>query len=280
VSALLESLLNGVGAEAVPTGSRAIHYGDGVFRTLLRKDGVVLDVDGQFAKLQADAERIGLSLDRRLRSQLLHEVENIAHGTRTAVLKLMLVRGGGGRGYMPTANSTTDRYVLAYTAPSYPAACWDSGIVAERSEFMLGDQPALAGIKHLNRLEQVMAYRSASTAADEVLLQNAQRQWVCGGRSNLFIVIDGILITPPLERQGVAGRMRERVLETAAKHGFEYRIKAVPDSLLSHAAEVFITNSLIGIWPVRQLNRQLFSVPGPVTGKLAHVLAHPRLTDS
>jgi 4-amino-4-deoxychorismate lyase len=276
MSAPLSVWTNGAEVGAIAASSRAFHYGDGVFRTLLRHRGTVLDADAQIDKLIGDAARLGLAPDTALPVQLRDEIDAISAGVQAAVIKLMLVRAGAGRGYVPLSNAI-DRHVFAYEPPVYPASCWERGVVVQRSSLVLGDQPALAGIKHLNRLEQVMAYRSASADAQEVLLANAAGEWIGGGRSNLFAVHDGRLLTPELGRQGVLGHMRERVLAMASGLGIEFRIQTVTDAEIVDADELFVTNSLIGIWPVRQLDQQPLSSPGSVTSSLMQQLSHPRL---
>ncbi len=273
---LLSFLCNGVETSGAPATSRALHYGDGVFRTMLRYKGNIIDVEAQLDKLIADARAIGLPIEPGLLLQLQYDVDRVANNTGTAVLKAMLVRGGTGRGYAAD-DSVTDRYVMGYRPPRYPAGHWSDGIVLQRSSFVLGDQPALAGIKHLNRLEQVLAYRSASSAAQEILLGNARGEWICGGRSNVFVVFGHSLLTPELDRQGVCGRMRERILAAAAVLGIDCRIGPVPDPLIGGADELFVTNSLVGIWPVRRLDERDLESPGPVTRQLMTALAHPKL---
>lgn len=274
---LLAFLHNGAEASGVPVTSRALHYGDGVFRTLLRYKGQVVDARPQIEKLIDDARRIGLKIGPGLAAQLGGEVDRAAADTGTAVLKLMLVRGGTGRGYAAD-DAGTDRYVMAYRPPRYPAEHWSQGIVLQRSTFSLGNQPMLAGIKHLNRLEQVLACQSTPSGVQEILLGNAAGDWICGGRSNLFVVAGGRLLTPSLDRQGVCGRMRDRVLAAATALGIEYRIGPVSETLLAGAEEMFVTNSLIGLWPVRQLDGRALDAPGAITRQLAHALAHPRLS--
>jgi 4-amino-4-deoxychorismate lyase len=277
MSSWLAFHFNGLEAASAPAASRALHYGDGVFRTMLRHRGELLYADAQIDKLVSDADRIGITVEADLRARLHTELNNIAAGFDTAVLKAMLVRGGEGRGYQPAAD-TPDRYLYAYSAPLYTASCWNEGIVVARSSITLAVQPALAGIKHLNRLEQVLAYRSSPVQVQEVILCDAQDQAICGGRSNLFVVHDGVLHTPDLRLCGVSGLMRDRVMDVARTLGIECRIGTIPWTLVEQAEELFVTNSLIGIWPIRQLLACEIKVPGAVTRRLMRALDHPRLS--
>ena len=262
-------------AAATLAAGRALHYGDGVFRTLLRLDGRVDDLDGQLRKLAHDAARLGLSPVPP--ATLAEELEAAASGHAEAVLKLVLSRRGAARGYR-SDDSGTDRLAFAYPLTRYPSSCWTVGVVAFRSPVSLATQPRLAGIKHLNRLEQVLAAREWQDGADEGILCDDAGRPVCGTRSNLFWVRGGGLHSAALDRAGVAGRMRDRVIEAAAASGIALQLGAGHWDELMDADEAFLTNSLIGIWPLRELDARRWSSPGPVTRRLAAALDHPRLS--
>jgi 4-amino-4-deoxychorismate lyase len=277
VSGLHAFLVNGLPAEPGLAMSRGLHYGDGVFRTLLKHEGRVLDVDLQLRKLLDDAAALQLDTSDSTATLLAAEIVKASAGITTAVIKILLVRGGQGRGYAPQTDRA-DRLVFVYAAPRYPECHWTEGIDTARSEIAIAAQPALAGIKHLNRLEQVLAYRSAPSGLQEIMLCDDKGQAICGGRSNLFCVANGLLMTPDLARSGVRGVMRDKVLACAAQLNIGVRIEAMPWSRVEQADEVFVTNSLIGIWPVRSIGARCWSAPGPVTTALTQALAHPRLT--
>jgi 4-amino-4-deoxychorismate lyase len=275
---LLAALINGIDARSLPAttlaSSRGLHYGDGVFRTLLKFEGRLVDARGQLAKLASDAAQLGLSAPGP--EILQAEIDAAAADRPTATIKLLLVRSGAGRGYRST-ESACERLLLVYPAPVYPARYWSEGVVAFRSSIIMAAQPALAGIKHLNRLEQVLASRDWQDGADEGILCDADGAPVCGSRSNLFWVDGDGLHTPALERCGVAGRQRERILEAARTSAIPLHISPCRWTDLMNAEEAFLSNSLIGIWPLRALDQRRWKAPGPVTGRLAAALAHPRL---
>jgi 4-amino-4-deoxychorismate lyase len=118
----------------------------------------------------------------------------------------------------------------------------------------LGTQTALAGIKHLNRLENVLA-RSEwdGDAYAEGLVCDEGGLAISGTMSNLFIFEDQRLCTPDLGRCGVAGLTRELVLEQAGRDGVPCSVEDLPLERVLSADEVFFVNSLIGVWPVRML---------------------------
>ena len=255
---------------------RGLHYGDGVFRTCLIYDSHVIDLTEQCETLNADAARLGLMPVAV--GELAREAGELARGHGRGVLKMTLLRAGSARGYRPEAQGT-DRLLCRYAAPIFSAAAWERGVTVFRSGFRLATQPALAGIKHLNRLEQVLASRDWPAGADEALLDDEAGRPVCGTRANLFWVSGGALHTPALARCGVAGLMRRRVLALAARVGLKSHEREAGWGEVGAADELFLTNSLIGIWPVAACAPWQRPAPGPVTRRLMEHLRHPRLSE-
>lgn len=254
--------------------SRAIQYGDGVFRTCLIHQGVVLDLDRQLRKLTSDARALGL--EPPTATILRKEAKSLSVQHPRAVLKLLLFRSGPGRGY-ESHSTGTERLLRVTAAPTYPVSCWTRGIRAERSRVTLGSQPRLAGLKHLNRLEQVLAASEMARGVEEVLMADEGGHPVCGSRSNLFWVRRRRLYTPTLARCGVAGQMREKILDLAKRRRIPATIGSASWLQVEDADELFVCNSLIGIWPVRRLGSRRWVNPGPVTGELSAALKYPRL---
>lgn len=268
-------LFNGGAADVEALArSRALHYGDGVFRTMLVWQGECRDWDFQYARLAADAARLMLDVPD---TTLLHaEARTLTQGQARAVLKILLWRRAEGRGYA-ASTSTAERLLILSAAPRYAAECWQAGVAAIRSPVQLSTPAQLAGVKHLNRLEQVIASRDWPGQVHEALMCDAQGQVICGTRSNLFWSRAGRLHTPPLDRCGVSGAMRARVLAACADLGIVARESSTDWAHLVSADEGFLTNSLIGIWPLRALDAQIKLAPGPLTARLIAALDHPRL---
>lgn len=129
-------------------------------------------------------------------------------------------------------------------------------------------QPLLAGLKHLNRLEQVLARAEwQDTEHAEGLMLDQAGRVIEGVFSNLFLVRDGVLITADLKRCGVAGVMRAELLFQAVSLGISTQITDIPLEQLQWADEVFVCNSVYGIWPVRAYAALHWPV-GPLTRKL------------
>lgn len=264
-------LWNGEPAASVPATSRGLHYGDGVFRTLRQHQGEVIALDQQLAKLAHDAARLGL---RAPDEALLRADLALAGRLGNASIKLVLSRAGTQRGYRP-ASDQADRLLLAYPAAATSAREAIEGIAAIRSPLTLAAQPLLAGIKHLNRLEQVLASRDWPAGVDEAIVGDDRGAPVCATRANLFWVRHGVLHTPALDRCGVAGVTRDRVLADARAMGVECRIGSQPWAQLLAADEAFLTGSLIGIWPLGTLDDHCFPFERPLTRQLQQRLGHP-----
>lgn len=252
---------------------RGLNYGDGVFRTCLIYESEVIDIEEQCNTVNEDATRLGL--EPAPTAQLVREAAGLAAGHARGVLKMTLMRAGAARGYRG-AGAASDRLLRRYPAPDLTAAGWSRGVRACRSPVRLGSQPALAGIKHLNRLEQVLASRDWPADVDEALLADDAGRPVCGTRTNLFWIRGGALVTPALERSGVAGFMRRKVLALASALGIAAQVRDGNWDELDGADEAFLTNSLVGIWPLARLEATRWDAPGPVTCRLMERLAHPR----
>lgn len=271
MSKALAIFWNGEPVTEIPALSRGLQYGDGVFRTMLMLDGTVIAAEAQLARLVADAAALGLqapALDR------LHADLASAAAFGDATIKLLLARAGHQRGYKPLT-AAVDRLMIVHPPPAAGSAPAVEGIAAIRSPVTMAAQPLLAGIKHLNRLEQVLASRDWPNGIDEALLGDDRGQPVCATRANLFWVRNAVLHTPSLDRCGVAGVTRSRVLSLAEAAGIECRIGSQPWSALMAADEAFLTGSLIGIWPLRAIDSHCYQDARPITRRLQGLLGHP-----
>ncbi|ULQ46258.1 aminodeoxychorismate lyase [Flagellatimonas centrodinii] len=264
------------GATAEHTGlpalMRGLVYGDGVFRTLLVRDGEIISAASQWTHLAEDAQRLGIEVGPL--SDWLTDSQAALAGMADAALRWITVRGNHGRGQAPVGGAGV-RVVDAAPLPRHAARFWSEGVGVFTHASALPVLPALAGLKHLNRLPLVLASDHWPDQQQEALLCDTDGHLVCGTRSNLFWVRQGQLHTPCLDRAGVAGHLRRRLRMIAMKEDVPVHEVRVPASALSAAEEVFITNSLIGIWPVRQVDDHRYVAPGPVTRRLMQALAHP-----
>ncbi|MEE8427960.1 MAG: aminodeoxychorismate lyase [Gammaproteobacteria bacterium] len=259
-------LVNGRPADTVSVLERGLHYGDGVFETIAIRDGQPCYWRQHQARLMDGCARLGISFADK--NALLEDCRLLCTGVSQAVLKIIVTRGTGGLGYNPALAQTATRISGLLPWPDYPAHYATEGIAVCLCETRLGANPALAGIKHLNRLEQILAGREwQNTEYAEGLMLDQQDHVVEGSRSNLFVVKENRLYTPALVQCGVAGIMRAAVLELASRLQLPIEVTMIDRDSLFSADEIFITNSLIGIWPVHTVAQNHYPI-GPVTRRL------------
>lgn len=272
-------LLNGAKAESLSLQDRGLQYGDGLFETIAVHNQQLEFWQRHMQRLLAGCQRLRLPVpDPEL---LLAEARLLLDGSTDAVLKIIVTRGQGGRGYRAAteADLKPSRILAVYDLPEYPAENQTNGINVRYCDTRLATSPALAGIKHLNRLEQVLARSEwQDDAIFEGLMLAAHGRVTEGTMSNLFFVKAGVLHTPDLSNSGVAGIMRDVVLAFAQQQKIPVAIGHYNQADLAAADEVFICNSLIGTWPIRQLEQQLFAI-GSMTKKIITAVNTARLKD-
>lgn len=257
--------VDGRPAANVPLSDRGLAYGDGLFETFAVRRGSPTLVDEHLCRLKHGCARLGIPFPERLvAEELLAFCAQLGEG----VAKLIVTRGDGQRGYGPPAHVQPRRVLMAGPPPAYPPEHAEQGIELFPCVLRLAEQPALAGLKHLNRLEQVLARAEwQDVCYAEGLLRDQAGRVVEGVFSNLFIVIQGGLVTPCLDRCGVAGVMRGFLLKEAAVLGVPCEVRDISFDELLAAQEIFFCNSVYGVWPVRRLETRVW-LPGPLTRKL------------
>jgi 4-amino-4-deoxychorismate lyase len=192
-------------------------------------------------------------------------MERLLAGADRAVLKLIVTRGAGGRGYRPPSLHMSSRILAMYPWPDYPASCREQGVKVRLCRIPLGRNSWLAGIKHLNRLEQVLARQEwDDPEISEGLMRDSDGNVVEGTMTNLFVVHEQRLMTSSLNACGVAGVMRGYLLDLARQEHMPIEECNISLARLYEADEVFLCNALIGIWPVNEVEGTAFK-PGPVT---------------
>ncbi len=265
------TLVNGRPHAGLPVTDRGLLYGDGVFRTLHVRAGQPLWWSSHLDKLAADAERLGIvppppAVWERDAAAIL------ASMPADCVLKLVLTRGPGRRGYRPTDQSMPTRLLTTSAWPAHIDAVAARGARLHLCRLRLAEQPWLAGIKHLNRLENVLAAMEWSEPGiDEGLMLDAAGRVICGVSSNVFIYRQGSLYTPRLDRCGVAGVARERLLALARRLKLDVHETDIPLDQLLDAEEVMLTNSLIKLWRVASIGERTWDGPR-VSGDLRALL--------
>jgi len=247
-------LVNGKHGNLISIRDRGLLYGDGVFRTLRVSGGHALHWPLHYQKLRHDCTTLGIACpDFALLSA---ELSGLLELRPDGVMKLVVTRGEGTRGYAPPAHVEPTHLWDVSPLPDYPSDWATSGIKARLCQLRLGQQPRLAGIKHLNRLENVLAAGEWNdTGIAEGLMMDEAGNVISGTRSNLFVVSQGKLITPDLSRCGVAGVQRDRVMAWAAQHDMPLQVRDVNLDEVLHADELFVVNSIMVLWPLRELEQ-------------------------
>ncbi|MFA6921503.1 MAG: aminodeoxychorismate lyase [Gallionella sp.] len=242
-------LINGAAGNMISIRDRGLLYGDGVFRTFCACAGEPQHWPLHYKKLEHDCAALGIVCpDFDL---LAAELGGLLIAHPDAVFKIIVTRGLSARGYAPPVESHPTHIWDVSPLPDYSQS--RAGLKLHLCRLRLGHQPLLAGIKHLNRLENVLAAAECSDA-DEGLLQDCDGLVIEGVRSNVFLVLNGCLVTPDLSRCGVAGVQRDRVIACAGRLGMRVVVRDVALAEVSAADELFLTNSVFGLWPVASLD--------------------------
>lgn len=268
---MYSSLVNGVafaeGAPAIDVRDRGLNYGDGVFETMALQSGRIRYLDAHLQRLAAGCARLGIEFPGE--PLLKSEITAVSRSQQNGVVKIVVTRGSGGRGYRPGSAGATNRIVTLHDAPAQIG----ESIAVRWCDMRLSRNPALAGIKHLNRLEQVLAQSEwRDEHVSEGLMLDYEGELVCGTSSNVFLVRNGELATPDLRYCGVHGIMRAAVIRTAQELNIPVHEEPLWPDDLDSATEVFMTNAVRGVRSVVALDGRSWS-RGTVTSSICEALA-------
>lgn len=258
-------LIDGERRDSVEADNRGLNYGDGLFETLLVQDGAPVWWGEHLARLRRGCAALRMRFpDPDL---LAFEAEKLCEGHARAVLKLVLVRAGQGRGYAPEADARSQRILSLHAAPVLAARDYVEGIDVRWCNGRFALQPQLAGIKHLNRIENVLA-RSELEHADvaEGLVLDTAGRVVSATAANLFVLRFGRLRTPSLRGCGIAGICRDWVLSRA-----DVEIGELLPQDIERADGVFLSSSLRGILPVARLRERVYRPQPLIAGLIAQL---------
>lgn len=259
-------LVNGECRGHIEISDRGFQYGDGLFETIAVTDGRPVFLDRHLDRLKAGCRRLYIPFP--CAELLTLEAQELSRHSSKAVLKLIITRGSGGRGYRQPDVIQTTRVVSLHPFPDYPGIYKEQGITTRFCATRLGLNPALAGIKHLNRLEQVLARAEwTDPAIQEGIMLDINDHVIEGTMTNLFYVKNNTLYTPALVQSGVAGIVRGIIMAPSSDHGLSAIERTFTKDELLSADEVFVCNSIIGIWPVKQIATACFPV-GLMTRRL------------
>jgi 4-amino-4-deoxychorismate lyase len=266
----LRILVDGRDQGWIPVGDRGLHYGDGLFETIRIRDEKPCLWNRHWARLCLGAGRLGLPLPPAER--LMGEARRAVAGLDEGILKLIITRGAGGRGYRPPSTPKPRRILLSYAGIPEDPSLEVRGVSVRYCKTPASVNPHLAGIKHLNRLDAVLArHEWDDPDIAEGLMREEGGAIVGGTMTNLFLW-DGIgLSTPLVNRSGIAGTVRGLVLELATRHGIPCVERSITADNVERAIGLFLTNARIGVWPVCRLGGQTFDpdhLPGQLLGAI------------
>ncbi|MFP2514062.1 aminodeoxychorismate lyase [Buttiauxella agrestis] len=262
-------LINGERTETLAANDRAVQFGDGCFTTSRVKDGQVRFLEQHLIRLQQACEKLLIPFAEW--SRLKSEMQQLAATQQQAVLKVVITRGSGGRGYS-AANCQQPTRILSVSAfPSfYPQWC-EEGISLALSPIQLGINPYLAGIKHLNRLEQVLIRTHLEqTQAQEALVLDSDGWLTECCAANLFWRKGTQVFTPYVDKSGVNGTMRQHIISCLAGSAWQFTQVRERVGTLAQADEVLICNALMPVVPVKQAeswqfeSRELYQFLAPL----------------
>ena len=259
-------LVNGAATDLLAVTDRGLAYGDGVFRTFPVAGGRARHWQSQFRKLAEDCAAVVLPCPAE--GILAEELARVSAAQPECIVKIIVTRGAGERGYAPPQRLAPTRVVIASPRSHYPEEYARDGVRVRVCGTRLASPSRLAGVKHLNRLENVLARMEWSDpAVAEGLMLDGEGNVVGGTMTNLFIVDERGLATPDVSKCGVAGVTRARILAAASRHGVNCRVEPLPLGRVLATRELILVNSVIGAWPVRDIEGRALQ-PGEGTSRM------------
>lgn len=266
---MTDILINGQDKKTISVFDRGLQYGDGLFETMAVYKGIVRLWDMHWERLIKGCKQLSISypdkeiLEKEISTICANKIENLF------VLKLIITRGEGQRGYRFTKEQNITRILSTHLWPDYPEIYQLEGVVVRYCDTTISENSKLAGIKHLNRLEQVLARNEWDTNEyQEGLMLTAQGHVIDGTMSNIFAIKDNMIFTPELSLCGVSGVMRNTIIKIAKEIGYSVYEKTFTKVELEQADELFLTNSLFGVWPVKVIANTRFTKVGTITRQL------------
>ena len=266
---MIDVIINGISQDVVSFNDRGLMYGDGLFETMLYQEDGIRNIALHWNRLIKGCKKLSLpEPDIKL---IESEIEQLVskQTIRPIVVKLVITRGQSERGYKFSGNEVPTRIIALYTQSVFPDNLYRDGIAMHLCKTRLSESSTLAGIKHLNRLDQVLARNERDDSQyQEGLMLDSINMIVEGTMSNIFFVKNGKICTPRIKRCGIEGVMRQHVINQLHINNCDIVESDIPVEQLNEFEEVFITNSLIGVCPVKNIEDHHYSVPGKVTSEI------------
>ena len=266
--------VNGKISKTIDVRDRSVQYGDGVFETIAVKEKLLRFWKEHYQRLNKGCKILKIKCPAEI--FLKKEINKFLKKTKKKkfILKIIISRGIGGRGYNPPTNTKPARILGIYDWPNYPEINFTKGIIMDVCKTRISSQPFLSQIKHLNRLEQIIARSEwQSKTISESIMLDFNDNVIEGTMSNIFGVKKNIFYTPNIKFSGIEGIMRGVILKLLKKNKKKYMIKKIMLKELLKFDEVFVCNSIFGIWPVIKISKKKFSF-GEKTKEIINFLSY------
>ena len=265
---MTDVLINGESKHAISINDRGLLYGDGLFETMAVRNGQIHLWEAHWQRLSLGCKQLSIGLPEK--NTIENEIKILieSNNEKQFVIKLIVTRGEGKRGYRFAKKQNATRILSSHAWPNYLDKYQAEGVDVCYCETKLSENEKLAGIKHLNRLEQVLARNEWDDEFQEGLMLTTKGNVVDGTMSNFFAVQDNKIFTPNLSLCGVEGVMRKTVIKAAKEKGYSIYEKDFNKAEVEQADELFLTNSLFGIWPIKIVGKTRFTKVGNITKDL------------
>jgi len=233
---------------------RAFQYGDGIFRTFVVHNKKVLHWKHHYKKIVEDCLAIKITPPKE--KDLLSDIHSLFKSKKKSVGKFIISRGISERGYKFNGDITHNRFLIKTKMPSYPKEYFKIGVNLYVCKQTLNPS-ILSGVKHLNRLENIMARQewNGNDYADGILLDQNGYVIECIS-SNIFMRIGKTIFTPKINHVGIKGVTRELIIRISAQLGLKIKETTFDLNKLLESDEVFITNSLFGVLQVKKIKNK------------------------
>ena len=263
--------INGISCQHLSVMDRGLHYGDGLFETIACIDGKLQFWDEHIKRMRSGANR--LAIEPSVIDNFKDDVTALLkqHSVNDCVVKLILTRGQSDRGYRSPSPQKPTRITLLSDFPQYPEKYSTQGIKACFCQHPVSKNSRLAGIKHLNRLDNVLARNEWRDEYQEGIMLDDEGHVIEGTMSNVFAIKNNQLHTPSLNFSGVDGVMRNQILSMSKELNIETHIIEISKDELISMDEIFICNSIIGTWPIKSIEEKTYKI-GAITLKLSKLL--------
>jgi len=256
---MITTIVNGTFTDQISVTDRALNYGDGVFETIAVHDKALHYWNEHYQRLQKGCDILGFSAPTE--SELLADIKKLTLFAGSSVIKIIVSRGQGGRGYLAAGVTQATTVITQHTWPEYVNRYQSQGIKSRICQHRLIINPALVGIKHLNRLDQVLARNEwHNDDIQEGFMLDCDENITEGTCTNIFFKTNNEWITPADSNCAVAGVMRAAVINKASQTGLEIKQQNIKLSELAAVTECFVCNSIWGVVPVLSCDSYHFEI--------------------